>query len=96
MSCHVMCICVCVFYGYFGIYGYNYIGGVYLFISLSIYLSIYTYGWMNYNSMRGQIVYLSLSLYVYKSHRTSVVYGFHGSACARNPTTVGKEGIKQG
>ena len=72
------------------------VGFIYLFLYLSIYLSIYTYGWMNYNSMRGQIVYLSLSLYVYKSHRTSVVYGFHGSACARNPTTVGKEGIKQG
>ena len=48
LSCHVMCICVCVFlYGCFGICGY--IGGG--FISLSIYLSIYTYGWysMNYN-----------------------------------------------
>ena len=49
-SSHVMScvICVCVLYGYFGVCGYNYVGGFYLFISLSIYL-VSTYGWYAMN-----------------------------------------------
>ena len=39
LSRHVMCICVCVLYGYFGICGYNVGGGFYFSIYLvSIYL----------------------------------------------------------
>ena len=48
LSSHVMCICVCVLYGYFGICGYML---VVVLIYLFLYLS--TYGWyaMNYNFM---------------------------------------------
>ena len=51
LSCHVMCnLCMCFVWIFWGLW--IYVGGFYLFISLSIYLS--TYGWyaMNYNFMR--------------------------------------------
>ena len=37
LSCHVMCICVCVLCGYFGVCKYGG-GGFYLFLYLSIYI----------------------------------------------------------
>ena len=50
LSCHVMCICVCVFF--MDVLGFVDILVV-VFIYLFLYLSIYTYGWyaMNYNFM---------------------------------------------
>ena len=62
MSCHVMCICVCVLYGHFGVCGYMLVVFIYLFLYLSIYLS--TYGWyaMNYNFIHNLLTDITTSL----------------------------------
>ena len=64
LSCHVMRICVCVLYGYFGVCGL-YVGGFYLFISLSIYLSIYLWLVCNFMLYRWPVIISALYLSIH-------------------------------